>query len=264
MLHAFWEGAMEWLAALDLSLESLAFLFMIAILAGWVDSIGGGGGLITLPALLWAGVPPLPALATNKLQGTLGTLTSTLNYARLGLINPKQHWFSVLCAFVGSALGTLLVQQFDTTFLATLIPALMIAFALYFMFSPKISDQDQQQRISIPLFALTAGFGVGFYDGFFGPGTGTFYTIAFVMLLGYGLPKATGHTKLLNLTANFAALVFFAWGGHVIWLLGAIMGVGQIVGSFIGSNMASKHGMKLIRPVLVVMSLGMSLKLLLE
>lgn len=246
-----------------LSTEALVLLFFVAILAGWVDSIGGGGGLITLPALLWAGVPPLQTLATNKLQGTFGTLTSTINYTRKGLIDPKKHWLSVVCAFVGSALGTLLVQQVSSDFLAKLIPVLMIAFALYFMFSPKMSNDDRQQRISIPLFAITAGFGIGFYDGFFGPGTGTFYTIALITLLGMGLPRATGHTKLLNLTANAAALLFFAFEGHVIWVLGLLMAVGQIIGSYLGSNMAVKHGMRLIRPVLVVVSLAMSVKILL-
>ncbi|SEA98181.1 hypothetical protein SAMN05660964_03028 [Thiothrix caldifontis] len=245
-------------------MELLLALFVIAIIAGWVDSIGGGGGLICIPALLWAGFTPLETLATNKLQASFGSSTAAINYTRHGLVDVKGQKLAIALTFLGSVCGTLLVQQLDASLLEKAIPVLLIAFALYFLFSPKISDADKHQVISPPVFALTVGFGAGFYDGFFGPGTGTFFMMGYVALLGYGVPKATGNTKLLNFTSNIASLLFFALSGHIVWLAGLVMGIGQVIGSYIGSHMAVKHGTRLIRPVLVTVSLLVSLKLLLD
>lgn len=244
-------------------MELLLALFIVAIIAGWVDSIGGGGGLISIPALLWAGFLPLEALATNKLQASFGSSTAAINYTRHGLVDVRGQKLAVGLTFLGSVCGTLLVQQIDSSLLEKAIPVLLMLFALYFLFSPNISDLDKHQVISPATFAMTVGFGVGFYDGFFGPGTGTFFTMGYVALLGYGLPKATGNTKLLNFTSNFASLLFFALSGHIVWAVGLVMGVGQMIGSYIGSHMAVRHGTRLIRPVLVVVSVLMSLKLLL-
>ncbi|MEB4591141.1 TSUP family transporter [Candidatus Thiothrix sp. Deng01] len=245
-------------------MELLLTLFAVAMLAGWVDSIGGGGGLISIPALLWAGFSPLEALATNKLQASFGSSTATLNYARHGLVDVKGQRLTVALTFLGSMGGALMVQQIDASLLEKAIPVLLMLFALYFLLSPKISDLDRQQLISPLVFALTVGFGVGFYDGFFGPGTGTFFTMGYVTLLGLGLPKATGNTKLLNFTSNFAALLLFAVSGHIVWQVGLAMAAGQMIGSYVGSHMAVRHGTRLIRPVLVTVSVLMSLKLLLD
>jgi uncharacterized membrane protein YfcA len=241
----------------------LLILFILAIIAGWVDAIGGGGGLICIPALLWAGFTPLESLATNKLQASFGSSTAAYNYTRHGLVDVKGQKLAIALTFLGSVCGTLLVQQVDSSLLEKAIPLLLMLFALYFLFSPRISDLDQQQLISPQVFAVTIGFGAGFYDGFFGPGAGTFYTMGYVALLGFGLPKATGNTKLLNFTSNIAALLFFALSGHIVWLVGLVMGVGQMLGSYIGARMAVRHGTRLIRPVLVTVSLLVSLKLLL-
>ncbi|MBU0654684.1 MAG: TSUP family transporter [Gammaproteobacteria bacterium] len=243
-------------------MELLLILFAVAVLAGWVDAIGGGGGLICIPALLWAGFPPLEALATNKLQASFGSSTAAVNYTRHGLVDVKGQKLAIALTFIGAVCGTLAVQQIDSSLLEKAIPVLLMLFALYFLFSPKISDVDRHQVISPTTFAMTIGFCVGFYDGFFGPGTGTFFTMGYVALLGFGLPKATGNTKLLNFTSNFASLLFFALSGHIVWLTGLVMGAGQIIGSYIGSHMAVRHGTRLIRPVLVAVSLLMSLKLL--
>lgn len=253
----------------SLSLGNIDFqlffiLFVVAIVAGCIDAIAGGGGLLTIPALLWAGLPPIQALATNKLQSSFGSLTATWNYTRQGLIKPSEHRVAIALTFIGAAAGAWIVQQIDSSFLAQAIPILLIIFAVYFMFSPKLGDQERTQRISKNVFAATAGFGIGFYDGFFGPGTGTFFVIAFVTLLGYSLPNATAGTKLLNFTSNFSSLILFAFSGHIIWLLGFTMGVGQIIGSFIGSKLAIQHGSRLIRPLLVIVSLLVSLRLLLQ
>lgn len=245
-------------------MELLLILFAVAIFAGWVDSIGGGGGLVSIPVLLWSGFTPLETLATNKLQASFGSSTATVNYYRHGLVDVKGQKLTVALAFLGSVCGTLAVQQIDSSLLEKAIPLLLMLFALYFLFSPSVSDLDRHQLISRNQFAATVGFGVGFYDGFFGPGTGTFFTMGYIVLLGFALPRATGNTKLLNFSSNFASLLFFAISGHIVWLVGLTMGVGQVIGSYIGSHMAVKHGVRLIRPVLVTVSVLLSLKLLLD
>ena len=244
--------------ALDITL----ILFVLALLAGLVDSIAGGGGLITVPALLWAGLPPIAALATNKAQAVFGSFTATANFVHKGAIDLRRAAFSVVCTFVGAAAGALLVQRLGGDLLARIIPLLLIAFALYFLFSPRVSDLDSHHRMSEGAFALLIGTSVGFYDGFFGPGTGTFFALGFVALLGYNLRRATAHTKLLNFTSNLAALLFFLPGGHVIWPIGLVMGAGQLAGAWIGSHLVLRHGTRLVRPVLVVASLAVSFKLL--
>ncbi len=240
----------------------LLILFGAGALAGLVDSIAGGGGLITVPVLLWTGLSPVEVLATNKLQGTAGTFTATLRFLHGGSIPLRSAWPSVLCTAVGAAAGTLLVRHMDARLLMHLIPGLLIAFALYFLFSPRVSDVDARRRIGEGLFAVLIGTGVGLYDGFFGPGTGTFFAIAFVGLLGYNLRRATAHTKLLNFTSNITSLAFFLPGGHVMWPLGLVMAGGQFVGAWTGTHLVFRHGTRLIRPVLVLVSLLISVKLL--
>ena len=127
-------------------------------------------------------------------------------------------------------MGALVVRVLPSDFLARLVPLLLVAFALYFLFSPRIGDEDRQHRIGHPAFALLIGATVGFYDGFFGPGTGSFFTLAFVTLLGYGLRRAVAGAKLLNFTSNFAALLIFIVGGHVLWKVGFAMGLGPARG----------------------------------
>jgi hypothetical protein len=235
--------------------DVLLLLIVIAGVAGMIDAIAGGGGLLALPALLWAGLPPVQALATNKLQGTFGTFTASFNFIRRGEVDLGRLQLPVLMTFVGSASGTLAVQQ--------IVPLLLIAFALYVLFSPRIGDEDAHHRISHGLFGLLIGFSVGFYDGFFGPGTGSFFAAAFVLLLGYNLRRATAGTKILNFTSNIASLLFFAMAGQVVWEVGLPMGLAQMAGAWIGSHLVIRHGTRLIRPLLVIVSLAVSLKLLL-
>jgi uncharacterized membrane protein YfcA len=247
-----------------LSPEIWLLLIMVAGLAGFVDAIAGGGGLLALPALLWAGLPPLQALATNKLQGSFGTFTATLHHLRHGELRLGSLWPTVVLTFLGAAAGTLSVQYLSSALLEQLIPLLLIGFAGYFLFSPRVGDADAQQRIGLPAFGVLIGFGVGFYDGFFGPGTGSFFALGFVLLLGWNLRRATGGTKLLNFTSNIASLLFFALGGHVLWSLGLAMGLAQVAGAWLGSHLVIRHGSRIVRPLLVAVCLALSLKLLLE
>ena len=219
---------------------------------------------MALPALLWAGLPPVQALATNKLQGSFGTLTASYNFVRRGEIDVRRLRVPILLTFAGSAAGTLAVQRLGSDRLEQVVPSLLIAFALYFLFSPRIGDQDAHHRIGHGLFGLLFGFGIGFYDGFFGPGTGSFFAAAFVLLLGYNLRRATAGTKILNFTSNIASLLFFALAGEVVWQVGLPMGLAQMAGAWVGSHLVIRHGTRLIRPLLVIVSLAISLKLLLS
>ncbi|MGD2118209.1 MAG: TSUP family transporter [Chromatiales bacterium] len=249
---------------MELSFELVLLLFATGLLAGFVDSIAGGGGLLTVPVLLWTGMPPAMVLGTNKLQGSIGTLTSSFNFYRNGHVPLRSAALSMVCAFVGSALGTYAVRSLDASLLSRLLPLLLILFALYFLFSPRVNDIDAQHRIGRNLFALTAGFGIGFYDGFFGPGAGAFYVMAHIALLGYGIVRATAHTKVLNFASNISALLFFQIAGLVSWPIGLSMGAGQVFGSYLGSHLSMRHGVRLIKPVLVITSTAISLKLLFD
>lgn len=247
---------------MELELSTLLLLMLAALLAGFIDAIAGGGGLITVPALLATGIPPALALGTNKFQSCFGSFTATLYFWRQGLIKIREMRLHIVCTFFGSAIGTLLVQYLDPSFLSKLLPFLLIGFSIYFLLSPRISNDDSEQRLSPLLFAFVIGTSIGFYDGFFGPGTGSLFAIAFVALAGFGLAKATAHTKLLNFTSNIASLLFFALGGHVLWTAGLAMAAGQYLGARIGSRMVVSHGVKLIRPLLVGISLIISLRLI--
>ncbi len=247
----------------SITTELLFFLMAVAAVAGLVDAIAGGGGLLTLPALLWAGLPPVQALATNKLQGSLGAFSASIHFIIRGDILRNNLWPLVGAAFLGSAGGALMVQYLPNELLRQIIPILLLLFSLYFLFSPRISDEDATQRLPLGWFALALCFPIGFYDGFFGPGTGSFFVLAVVVLLGYNLTRATGITKILNLTSNLAALLFFALGGHVLWELGLLLGLAQAGGAWLGAHLAVRHGAAIIRPLLVIISLAVSLKLLL-
>lgn len=247
-----------------LSPELLALLVLIAGVAGFVDAIAGGGGLLALPALLWAGLPPLAALATNKLQGSFGTASATLRFVRHGVIDLRALGPAAVLTFAGSAAGSWLVTRVDPGALARLLPILLVAFALYFLFSPRAGDLPSRQRLAVPAFGLLAGAGIGFYDGFFGPGTGSFFALAFVALLGYDLRRATAGTKLLNFASNVAALLVFALGGHVVWAVGLAMAIGQWAGAWVGAHLVIRHGARLVRPLLVAMSLLLSIRLLVQ
>jgi uncharacterized membrane protein YfcA len=233
----------------------------VAAAAGFVDAIAGGGGLLTVPALLAAGVPPVSVLATNKLQSSFGTAVACANYARKGHVNVKTMALPVVATFAGAVAGALLVQRLGSSLLAGIMPVLLIAMAGYFLLSPKMSEVEQHKLIPVAAYSAV-GAAIGFYDGFFGPGAGAFYMLTLITLLGYSLLRATGHTKLLNLTSNVAALITLALGGHMLWLLGGCMAAANMVGGQLGAMTAMKHGGKIIKPLLVVVSVGMTIKLL--
>ncbi|MDE1465544.1 TSUP family transporter [Spartinivicinus poritis] len=244
--------------------EIWLLLFAVASLAGCIDVIAGGGGLLVLPTLLSVGLSPAQALATNKLQASFGTSTAVIHFSRKGQVTIKSLLFAIGCTFIGAAIGTVVVQLIDNTILTQLIPVLLIGIAIYMLINPTINTHQQQQKITEKTFALFIGFGIGFYDGFFGPGTGTFFTIAYITLMGYSLTQATIHSKVLNWASNIASLLFFILGGQVVWAVGLVMAAGQVVGAYCGSHLVLKQGSKIIRPLLVIICVVMSVKLLMD
>ncbi|AAZ24304.1 hypothetical protein CPS_2446 [Colwellia psychrerythraea 34H] len=239
-------------------------LTAVAFIAGFISSIAGAGGAIVLPVLLWAGLPPLNALATNKFQSVFGTLSSTINFFRKGYIDLKALRPALCYAFVGSVIGTYLVQQISTDYLSVMMPYLLIVLALYMMFSPTITDEDLPPKISEKAFAPFIGGGIGLYGGFFGPGMGSFFAVAFASLRGFNMRKATAFTKPLVLIVNTTSMIIFLWGGHIVWSLAITMAASQVVGARLGSNLVIHRGVALIKPLIVLMTLAIAIKLLVE
>lgn len=246
---------------MELSIEIIGLLFFVALVAGFIDAIAGGGGLITIPALLATGLPPAVALGTNKLQACGGSFSASLYFIRQRAVKISEVWLLIVLTFIGATVGTILIQQIDSGVIKKFLPFLVFAIGLYFLFTPKLGEEDRQKRVSYAVFAFTAALGIGFYDGFFGPGTGSFFSLAFITLLGFNLAKATAHAKVLNFTSNIASLIFFMIGGQILWSLGLAMMLGQIIGAHLGAKMVLTKGKALIRPMVVIMSFIMTAKM---
>lgn len=249
----------------DIALWVYVLLFAAAFLAGTIDAIAGGGGLITVPVLLAAGLSPAEALATNKLQGCAGTVSASYHFIKKGQVTLSEMWLPIAMTAIGAVIGTLLVSYLDSSVLLKAIPIILIAVAIFFFFLPKIQPYIASRlALSHVQFAFIIGTSIGFYDGLIGPGTGAFFSTAYLCLMGMTVVSATAHTKVLNATSNLASLAMFAFGGHLVWALGIVMGIGQWFGAQIGSRLVITKGAKLIRPMVIIMCLAMSVKLLLD
>ncbi|GLS42553.1 TSUP family transporter [Methylobacterium brachythecii] len=241
---------------------TLAGLFGVAVVAGCFDAIAGGGGLLTLPALLLAGFDPVSAIATNKLQSSAGSVSASIAFARRGLIRWPEATPAAIAAGAASVIGALCVSLLPRGALDAAVPVLLVGIALYFATARRISNEDATARMTPTLFAMTLAPAVGFYDGVFGPGAGSFYMIGFVTLLGLGVVRATAHTKLSNAASNLGGLALFAAQGVVVWPVGLAMAVGAFIGAQAGSALAVKLGARLIRPLIVVIACAMAVRLL--
>ena len=246
---------------MDIGIDLLAILFCVGFVASFIDAIAGGGGLITIPALLMTGMPPAMALGTNKLQAVGGALSASFYFLRKRAVNLRDIWFILIWVFLGSALGTLLIQSIDVAIFKKILPFLILAIGLYFLFTPKLGYEDRKQRLSYMLFGLLVSPFLGFYDGFFGPGAGSIMSLACVTLLGFNLQKATAHAKVMNFTSNFAAFIFFLFGGQILWKVGLVMMAGSILGANLGAKMVMTKGKTLIRPMVVIISFMMTAKM---
>lgn len=246
----------------ELTFELLALLAGAAFFAGFVDSIAGGGGLITVPALLLAGFAPVEALGTNKIQGLFGSASATIAYARKGQVDLRAQLPWTVLAFFGGVAGAMLATVLPGEWLRIILPFLLVAIALYFALKPDMNDLDRIRRLSPTVFGFTIVPLIGAYDGLFGPGTGSFFMLAFVTLAGYGLLKATAHTKLLNFASNLGGFAAFVLVGAVSWKAGLIMGAAQFAGAQVGASLAMRNGAKLIRPLLVITCTALAIRLL--
>jgi uncharacterized protein len=244
--------------------DMLLLLFLAGLSAGFIDAIAGGGGLISVPALLAAGLSPQMALGTNKMQSTWGTLMAVRRYAKAGLISWPQVRLAVLVTFVFACVGTWTVTQVSNEVLKKIVPWMLLGIALYVLVSPSLGKTETKARMSLRGFAWLAGSVLGFYDGFFGPGTGTFWTMACVSLLGLELTRATALTKVVNLTSNVASLLVFVCSALIDYRVAAAMIAGQLLGGRLGAGMAIKHGAGFIRIIFMSVVFAMVAKLLWE
>ncbi|MGE0499936.1 MAG: TSUP family transporter [Rhizobiaceae bacterium] len=248
----------------ELAPDIVALLVLAAFVAGFVDSIAGGGALIVIPALLIAGLSPLQALGTNKLQAMFGVGSATFAYAARGHVDLRGQLPAAAMSFLGSVAGALLATALPGDWLRAAMPLLLIAIGTYFALKPNLDDSDRARRLSPFLFGITVVPLIGFYDGLFGPGAGSFFMLSYVSLAGFGLLKATAHTKLLNFASNIGGFVTFALAGVILWKVGIVMGLAQFVGARIGAALAMRVGARLIKPLLVIVCLALALRLLID
>jgi len=231
----------------------LLMVFLSSILAGFVDSIVGGGGLITVPTLMLLNLPPKLVLGTNKFQSTFGSCTAAFYYLKYKLANWKDAKWGIVFTAIGATSGTFLVRFISNDFLANIMPFFLILMACYMLVSKKLGVVEKKARLGIITTFVILGLSIGFYDGFFGPGTGNFWAIGLIILLGMNLKKATAYTKIMNFTSNLVALIIFASSGLVLYKLGLIMGIGQFIGARLGAKVVIKSKAEFIRPIFITM-----------
>lgn len=249
---------------MDLTPASGVILLLAGLAGGFIDAIAGGGGLITVPALMAVGLPPHLALGTNKLQSACGTAVAVWHYHRAGMTRTRWLGLAVVCSGVAGAGGALAVGALDRDLLRQVVPFLLAAVAIYTAANRRFGLAAGIQRVGPFGFALAGGLLIGFYDGFFGPGTGSFWTLALVALLGLELRAATGYTKAVNLASNLGSLAVFLVCGSVHFGAAAIMIAGQLGGARLGSGLVIGKGAALIRPVFLTVVFALTVKLLID
>ena len=250
---------------LGLDLWVVAALCAVALVAGFIDAVAGGGGLLTVPALLTAGLPPHLVLGTNKLAATFGSITASVTYYRRKLFDPQFWRTALIFTAIGATCGTLVVDLISKEWLERIIPFFIVIAALYSLLA-KMQPDDQltlpeqtpkhfwQQRVQ--------GFTLGFYDGLAGPGTGSFWMVSTMALYKINLLLTSGVARSMNCVSNIFALVTFACLGHIYWALGLAMGACLMLGSYFGARSAIRFGSKFIRPLFLTMVLTITARLL--
>jgi len=241
------------------TLSILPIVCPLVFLGGLIDAVAGGGGLITLPAYLLAGLPPHLASGTNKCGNAFGTFLSTGRFLKRGDVHLPTALTAAAGALLGAWLGAKLNMVVPEQALYYLMLAVVPVMAVFLLFKRDFGTEDRSGELGRGrLLALSGGIGlaVGAYDGFFGPGAGTFLMLAFTGLCRFDLLTASGNTKMANSASNLASLIAFALGGEVMWTVGIPAALCGIAGNYVGSSLALKKGAKLIRPMfLVVLSL---------
>lgn len=233
----------------------LTFLLITGFLASFIDSVVGGGGLIAVPALLFAGFPPFVVLGTNKLAGTMSSLTSTLSFMRSGKIDFSLVKYLFPFSVAGAVLGSYTVRQIPSEFMKPMVIALLIGVTIYTLLKKDWGEISTYRGIKKRTFVLSIviSFAIGFYDGFFGPGTGSFLIFSFLML-GFDFVTAAGNSKVLNFGSNVASLITFMLLGNVNYQYGIPMGLAMIAGALLGSRVAIRKGAGYIRPLFIIVT----------
>jgi uncharacterized protein len=233
----------------------LIILIVFGFLASFIDSVVGGGGLIALPALLFTGLNPAGAVATNKLASTIGSLTSTFMFYRSGKLDIKSVIKLFPLTFIGSMFGAWTIHLINPEVLKPLMLVMLAAVAIYTIFKKDWGSISTPKKLSIRHFIIfvVAIFAIGFYDGFLGPGTGSFFIFAF-LLIGFDFLKAAGNAKFLNFGSNIAGLLMFMFLGQVNYTYGLIMGIAQFAGAICGSKFAIKRGSSYVRALFIAVT----------
>jgi len=244
---------------INYSIEMLVFLFAIGGLAGFLNTLGGCGGLLTIPALLMSGISPIFALGTHKLQTTIGVGSATLLLLKKKKFDWREIRPIVITAFLGALVGAFAVQYIDTDTLSIIIPIVLVITGVYFLVAPKLRKFKTSRVLSYRDVVVPA---IGFYDGMFGPGTGSFFVMATTVYKRIGLITASIIAKPLNFSTNIASVIVFISYGHIVWELALLMMVSQIIGSILGAQYLIKANPTVIRVLIVVVSFTMMIKYL--
>jgi uncharacterized membrane protein YfcA len=241
---------------------TIILLSVAALGAGTVDAIAGGGGLVTLPALLAAGVTPHQALATNKGQSVWGSAAALVTFWRAGRVDRAQARYTFPLGLTGAFAGAAIVSVIDQDALRPIVIAMLIGAAVLLVIRKPSRDEDAPA--SGWWVAAALALAIGAYDGFFGPGTGTFLIVGFVALCGRSLVHASADAKVVNFASNLASVIVFAYGGYVVWELALPMAAGQLVGGLAGARLAMRGGERIVRLVVLVVSSALIVKLVMD
>lgn len=247
-----------------MAITSIIFICIAGFLAAAVDAIAGGGGIISLPAILATGIPPHFALGTNKFASTCGSLTSSFRFARSKKVHFPLVKYQIPCTAVGAALGVYTALRIDEGFLNWFIVVMIFAVAIYTTFKKDFGANGNFKGLNRKNFSigLLFAFGLGFYDGFFGPGAGSFLIFLFISIFGFDFTLAAGNSKVLNFTSNVVSLVLFAISGKIIYLVAIPMALSMILGAYVGSHIAIKNGAKVIKPIFITIAVLLIVKLI--
>lgn len=247
---------------MELSIWTFIIVCPMVFLASFVDAVAGGGGLISLPAYLLAGVPPKLAIGTNKLSSATGTVFSTARYCKNGCFDLKLALPSIVVALIGSYIGAKIVLVTSDEILKYVL-IIVLPVTAFFVLKKKNFDQvkNKPKRKTQFIIAVLASFVIGMYDGFYGPGTGTFLILIYTGLVKLDLLTASGNTKLVNLSSNVAALVTFIFSGNIVYALGFAASVFSIAGHYLGAGMVMKSGTKIVKPIIILVILLLLIKI---
>ncbi len=252
---------------MDLHFSTYIFLCAFGFIGAWVDSIAGGGGIITIPAYLAAGLPPQLTLGTNKLSASFSSFTSSFKYLCSKKTNLRLMAFLAPFTLIGSIVGVRTILSINNALLNVLLSIGILSIGLYSIFHPSLGSVDTSLKRPTKksiwigmLFSLL----LGFYDGFFGPGTGSFLMFIFIKLFGFYYLKSSANARFLNFISNITSLITFILYGKVLFLVGIPVGLFMIAGSWLGSHMAIKNGNKIVKPIFVIVTLAVAVKLIID